>query len=107
MCARPPPSAEGGPRRVGEDTSRPFCQAAAATGLACAIGGQHTSAQTAAGQRPDADMILLNGRLATQDERRSFASAVAIKDGRFLAVGTEQEVLRHRGDGTAVIDMGG
>src|SRR5438067_8835685 len=34
------------------------------------------------------DLILRNGRIATQDERRSFASAVAIKDGRFLAVGT-------------------
>jgi predicted amidohydrolase YtcJ len=91
----------------GEHTRRHFFKSAAATGLAYAIGGHHMSAQTAAGQRPDADMILMNGRLATQDERRSFASAVAIKDGRFLAVGTEQEVLRHRGDGTAVIDMGG
>jgi len=35
------------------------------------------------------DLILRNGRIATQDERRSFASAVAIKDGRFLAVGTD------------------
>ena len=29
------------------------------------------------------DLILLNGRIATQDERRSFAQAVAIQDGRF------------------------
>jgi hypothetical protein len=36
------------------------------------------SGQTAAGQRPEADMILMNGCIATQDERRSFASAVAM-----------------------------
>ena len=90
-----------------EHTRRTFFKSAAAAGLAYAIGGHQMSAQTAAGQHPEADMILMNGRLATQDERRSFASAVAIKDGRFLAVGTEQEVLRHRGDGTTVIDMGG
>ena len=35
------------------------------------------------------DLILFNGQIATQDERRSFAAAVAIKAGRFLAVGTE------------------
>ena len=34
-----------------------------------------------------ADVIVHGGRIATQDQRRSFASAVAIKDGRFLAVG--------------------
>ena len=51
------------------------------------------SAQTAAGQRSEADMILMNGRIATRDERGSFASAVAIKDGRFFAVGTEREVM--------------
>jgi predicted amidohydrolase YtcJ len=65
------------------------------------------SAETAAGQRSAADMILRDGRIATQDERRSFASAVAIKDGRFLAVGTDQEVMPHRGEGTTVIDVGG
>jgi predicted amidohydrolase YtcJ len=65
------------------------------------------SAETAAGQRPAADMILRNGRIATQDERRSFASAVALKDGRFLVVGTDQEVMPHRGEGTTVIDLGG
>ena len=29
------------------------------------------------------NVILMNGRIATQDERRSFAQAVAIQDGRF------------------------
>jgi predicted amidohydrolase YtcJ len=54
-----------------------------------------------------ADLILANGRIATQDQRRSFARAVAIKDGRFLAAGAEQDVLKLRGDHTQMIDAGG
>ena len=38
-------------------------------------------------QQP-ADLILHNGKIATQDDRRSFAEAAAIRDGKFLAVGT-------------------
>jgi hypothetical protein len=90
-----------------EQTRRTFFKSAAAAGLAYAIGGRHLSAQTATGQRPDADLILMNGRIATQDERRSFASAVAIKDGRFLAVGADQDVLAYRGARTQTIDAGG
>ena len=30
----------------------------------------------------DADLILVNGRIATQDERRSIVQALAIKDGQ-------------------------
>ncbi|MCS6860295.1 MAG: amidohydrolase [Abditibacteriales bacterium] len=54
-----------------------------------------------------ADMILTNGRIVTLDERRPFASAVAIKDGRFIAVGTDKEVMNHKGNQTQVIDVGG
>ena len=52
-----------------------------------------------------ADWILYNARIATQDERRSFAEAVAIRENRFLAVGTEAEVMAYRGDNTEVIDL--
>ncbi len=55
----------------------------------------------------DADSILLNGRIATQDERRSFAQAVAIQDGRFAAVGSNEEIMARRAAKTEVIDLGG
>lgn len=51
-----------------------------------------------------ADLILINGKIATQDDRRSVAEAVAIKDGRFHAVGSEKEVMAYRGDRTQIID---
>lgn len=54
-----------------------------------------------------ADVILTNGRIATQDDRRSFAEAAAIKDGRFVAVSTDREVMAHRGERTQVIDLKG
>lgn len=54
-----------------------------------------------------ADVIVHGGRIATQDQRRSFATAVAIKDGRFLAVGTGPDVMAYRDGNTHVIDVGG
>lgn len=51
-----------------------------------------------------ADLILINGHIATQDERCSFASTIAIRDGRFLAVGTEKDLLITKGN-QQVIDL--
>ncbi len=56
---------------------------------------------------PAADLILHNGVIWTVDQRRPTAEAVAIGDGKFLAVGSNQEVLRLRRAGTRVIDLGG
>ena len=52
-------------------------------------------------------MILLNGRIATQDDRLSFAQAVAIQDGRFAAVGSNEQIMALRAAKTEVIDLGG
>ncbi|MGL5795881.1 MAG: amidohydrolase, partial [Waterburya sp.] len=46
-----------------------------------------------------------NSTIATQNERRSLAEALAIKGNRFLAVGTEKEVMAYRGDNTEIIDL--
>src|SRR5437763_8129539 len=56
---------------------------------------------------PPADLILHNGRIATQDERRSFAQAAAVRDGKFAAVGNDEDVFTLRGDRTQVIDVRG
>ncbi len=54
-----------------------------------------------------ADVILHGGRIATQDPRRPFAQAVAIRDGHFAGAGEPGEVLALRGDRTRMIDLGG
>ncbi|MBL0950141.1 MAG: amidohydrolase, partial [Pseudomonas sp.] len=52
-----------------------------------------------------ADLILFNGRLHTVDPQKPNASAVAIKDGRFVAVGSDAEAMALRGAATRVVDL--
>ena len=66
--------------------------------------GRHpTSAQSA----PAADVVVINAKVITVDDASTIAGAVAIRDGRFVAVGSSAEVRRLVGDGTRVIDAGG
>ncbi|WP_288502195.1 hypothetical protein, partial [uncultured Pseudomonas sp.] len=48
----------------------------------------------------DADLILFNGKLHTVDRENPNATAVAIKDGRFIAVGSDAEAMAHKGTAT-------
>ncbi|VVP26829.1 amidohydrolase [Pseudomonas fluorescens] len=52
-----------------------------------------------------ADLILYNGRLHTVDREKPQVSAVAIKDGRFIAVGSDAEAMALRDETTQVIDL--
>src|SRR3984893_18998920 len=54
-----------------------------------------------------ADVILYRGLFTTLDRSNPTASAVAIKDGLFTAVGNEQETMKLRGPSTKVIDLKG
>src|SRR5687768_13894047 len=56
---------------------------------------------------PPADLVLRNGRILTVDDRFRVATAVAIRDGRFVAVGSDADVRSYIGTGTRVIDGGG
>ena len=55
----------------------------------------------------DADLILHNARITTLDDGRPEATALAVKDGRFLAVGGEADVLPHRSARSVVVDARG
>src|SRR5258706_14433320 len=54
-----------------------------------------------------ADLILHHGQFTTLARARPGASAVAIRDGRFLAVGTDKEAFDHAGPNTKVVDLHG
>lgn len=54
-----------------------------------------------------AELILTNASITTLDPMRPHANAVAIAGGRFLAVGSQAEIERHRGPDTRVIDLQG
>lgn len=53
------------------------------------------------------DTILFNGKIVTVDEDFSIAEAVAIKDGRFVAVGTNAQVRGLAGQQTEMVDLAG
>src|SRR5687768_5938411 len=54
-----------------------------------------------------ADLILTNGRLTTLDPANPTATAVAVREGKFLAVGGDRDVAPFRGPGTTSIDLKG
>ncbi len=54
-----------------------------------------------------AELILTGGRFTTLNPAQPEARAVAIAGGKFVAVGDEAEVLRHRGGSTRVIELNG
>ena len=51
-----------------------------------------------------ADLIVHNGRSTTLDGHRPEVSALAVKDGTFVATGADHEILQQRGPTTIVID---
>ncbi len=56
---------------------------------------------------PGADLIVVNAKVITVDAGFSRASAVAIKDGVFVAVGTDAKIRSLAGERTKVIDAKG
>jgi hypothetical protein len=54
-----------------------------------------------------ADVIFENGKFITLDPTTPEAEAVAVLEGRFLAVGSREEIAKHRGEGTEVVDLMG
>ncbi|WP_207461324.1 amidohydrolase [Azospirillum sp. SYSU D00513] len=53
------------------------------------------------------DLILFNGRITTLDRENPEATAVAVRDGRFAAAGTEREIMALAGPETRKIDLRG
>jgi predicted amidohydrolase YtcJ len=54
-----------------------------------------------------ADLVITNSDIVTMAEARPRAEAVAIADGRFVAVGTPDEIRRFIGRATRVLDLDG
>jgi predicted amidohydrolase YtcJ len=56
---------------------------------------------------PRADLVLINGGIYTVDAQRSWAEAAAVRDGVFVAVGSNAEIEALQGPDTRVIDLAG
>src|SRR5581483_668712 len=61
----------------------------------------------AAARAQTADIIYYNGKIVTVSATQPTAQAVAIRDGRFLAVGSSAAVLKTAGPSTKKIDLAG
>ncbi|WP_183205792.1 amidohydrolase [Aurantimonas endophytica] len=77
-------------------------------GMAAAAAGPLT-ALTAGAQGMDqyADLVLRGGKVTTLDRSNPQASAIAIREGRFLHVGADDEVMALAGSQTPTVDLGG
>jgi predicted amidohydrolase YtcJ len=73
--------------------------AAVAMGITAIAAGQTAPAP--------AELIVRNASIHTMDAERPQAGALAVADGRIVAVGDDAELQRHRGEKTLVIDAGG
>ena len=58
-------------------------------------------------ESPAPELIFVNGKIATVDERFQVAEAIALTGERILRVGSSREILALRGSGTRVVDLRG
>jgi len=78
--------------------------AAAGVGLAGSI-GRAQSGRTIDATRPD--LVLVNGRVLTMDDSLPRAEAFAVKSGRFVAIGSNDDVRNLASRETAIVDAEG
>jgi len=55
----------------------------------------------------NADLAFVNGAVYTVDAARSWAQAVAVRDGRISVVGTDADIRTHVGRATEIVDLNG
>ena len=65
------------------------------------------SALSAIARAQTADSVYTNGKIYTVNKNQPWAEAVAIKDGKFIAVGSSAAIGATIGDDTEVIDLDG
>ena len=82
-----------------------LCAAAAAALAAFA------PAATLAAQQPArplaADMVLLNGKIFVADSAGTIVQAMAVRDGKVVATGSDAEIRALAGPGVRIVDLGG
>src|SRR5690242_6120988 len=62
---------------------------------------------SAASAAPTADLVLLHGKLVTLEAKQPTAEALAVKDGRIVAIGSDADITPYIGKKTQVLDLKG
>ena len=73
-------------------------------GIAGALGARWAGA-AAALRAQDADLVVFNAKVYTVDARMPKAQAFAVRDGKFIAVGTTEDIKTFIGGKTRAIDL--
>jgi hypothetical protein len=55
----------------------------------------------------EADVVFTNGKIYTVNSKKPYAEAVAVKDGKFMEVGSARDIKKFIGKKTRVVDLGG
>jgi len=89
--------------------SGPFARRSGfATLLAMFLSMPHSLAQSPSQSKSDSgDLILFNGKIITVDEKDSVVQALAIHNGKIVAVGTNEEIRKIAPKDARVIDLHG
>ena len=78
-----------------------------ALGVGCSPDGRPPAETNNVSVADAADTVYTNGRIYTVNEAQPWADAVALKNGKFLVVGSIADVEAVTGEATEVIDLGG
>src|ERR1700743_1310998 len=54
-----------------------------------------------------AEVVFFNGKIATQDDKRACADSLAVANGRVIASGSRESVMRHANSATRQVDLKG
>src|SRR5262252_1200985 len=77
-----------------------------AVGSLCSISFKAPSTVPAS-STSSSDLILINGKIITVDAHDSIAEAVAMRDGKIVAVGTNEEIRKRAAQNAKIIDLRG
>ena len=91
---------------------RRFCLTLAAAAIIVPAAAAQPPTPSQAGSPPPEliaypTMVLVNGKVLTVDDGFTVAEAVAVRDGKILAVGSTAEIRRLAGPGTRTVDLAG
>ena len=73
----------------------------------CSPADQSTVESNNTAANDAADTVYINGKIYTVNEAQPWVDAVAIKDGRFMVVGSNDDVAALTGDATEIVDLAG
>ena len=71
------------------------------------VGCQSTQEKSQPSSGSTADVIYQGGSIISMNDAEPAAEALAVKDGKILAVGLKSDVLKTKGDATKMVDLGG